>query len=406
MIVAASPVIAIAVLCVPVVVLASFKSSWASAFSRVLRHAEGRSGVGAIRRPRQGSVIRPGGPLTDPVVAQEYLDECRARGLSEATIRRYNYVIKALDQIGAGSYSPGDMTKERLSEWAVWMRETRKRAGSDIGLAARFLKWVAWKDTHPEWIEIPHMIPAHLRILHTRSLHRVTRPEMPVLTFSQMQSLIESSQALECARQREDQDLVCGPGSGEPGPCRNSALLALLWDTGFRIGEALSMDTRHVFQAADVKGVLRWFAYCPRSKTRPRKVILSDSLPIMLPYVRDRGPDEPLWTSTGGKRLNYHSWKGCLNRIIEIARRTDPVISFPRGSKSHLIRHSRATYLANQGWNEAMLMNRFGWDRPDMAAHYVEQARLDTGTALDRVYNPLSLHHSPRTGTPEVMSGT
>jgi integrase len=324
-------------------------------------------------RPDKGPEIR-----TDPATVDEYVEECRAGGLSEASIRRYRYVIKTLDLIGAQSYQPDEMTPKKLADWAKEIRRTQKRADSHIEVAVRFLKWTAWRQTHPEWINIPHLMPEHLRALKQRSRRKPERREMPVLTPSQVQSLLDACE---------------NTANGE----RNAALIALLWDTGFRIGEALSMHTRDIFQENDYKGIPRWYAYCPHSKTQPRRVVLCDSAPILRAYIKDRDPETPLWASQKGSPLGYHSWKSVLNKIVSLAQRADPGIKFPKGSKSHLFRHSRATFLANQGWTEATIMKHFGWTEPSMAAHYIEQSRIDTGEAFDRMqgnYTPLRMSGS------------
>ena len=317
---------------------------------------------------------------TDPGTVEEYLEECRARGLRPATLKIYFYIIRTLDTIGARSYKPDQTTPQRLAEWVIQIRKKYAQPHNHIGVAARFLKWSCWKDTHPEWIDMPYMIPEHLRILRQRTRTKKPPRELPILTPQQVETLIETCQYTTI-------------------PKRNRALIALLWDTGFRIGEALSMKTKHIYTGTDQKGKQRWYAYCPESKTQPRKVVLHDSLPILQQYTKERDPDTYLWTDGKGKPLSYHTWKTILNRIIEIARKKDSSIVFPKGCKSHLFRHSRATYLANQGWNEAMLMKRFGWTEPRMAAHYVEQSRIDTGAAFDRMDQETNTHANTSSNT-------
>jgi integrase len=258
------------------------------------------------------------------------------------------------------------MTSEKLTRWALEMRKEHRNAGSHIGVAAMFLKWFAWRDTHPEWLGMDNMIPDHLRSLCTMRQRTRHRKEVPVLTPQQVRSLIQACRYTH-------------------NPMRNRSLIAMLWDTGFRIGELLNMKNRHIYRRADRRGVLRWFAECPVSKTKPRKVVLCESIPIIRESVKNREPDTPLWVNKNGNPLRYSSWRICLEGIIRNATRIDPMIKFPEGKKSHLFRHSRATYLANNGWNESMLLKHFGWSSMEMAAHYVEEAGIDTGAAFDQL---------------------
>lgn len=307
---------------------------------------------------------------TDPESVQQYLEEGRVRGLRPTTLRLYGFFIRTLDVIGAESYQPSEMTSEKLARWAINVRKKYARPEAHIGVVARFLKWAHWRHKHPEWVEMPYMIPEHLRILRRRRRKNKEPRELPILTPKQIKVLLQA-----CRQTRH--------------PERNEALITLLWDTGFRISEALSMRSKHIYQSPDHKGVQRWYAYCPISKTKPRKVVLHDSKDIMQQYVKQKDPDAPLWTSKEGRSLDYSTWQTTLKRIITLAKRIDPSIRFPKGCKSHLFRHSRATYLADKGWNEAMLMKRFGWTQSRMATHYVEQSRIDTGAALDKIPNSL-----------------
>jgi hypothetical protein len=90
-------------------------------------------------------------------------------------------MIKTLDIIEARSYQPDQMTPQRLAEWVIQIRQRYAQPYNNIGVAARFLKWVHWKDTHTEWLDIPYMIPEHLRILRQRRRRKPTPRELPRL---------------------------------------------------------------------------------------------------------------------------------------------------------------------------------------------------------------------------------
>ena len=126
-------------------------------------------------------------------LAEEFFEQCEARGLRPATIGRYRYVIRTLRSIDAKTCSPKELTSEKLTKWALEMRKRYKDAGSHIGIAAMFLKWAAWRNTHPEWLQMDYMIPDHLRTLCTmRERNRRGMGEVPVLTPVQVRSLIQT----------------------------------------------------------------------------------------------------------------------------------------------------------------------------------------------------------------------
>lgn len=86
---------------------------------------------------------------TDPESVQQYLEECRARGLRPATLRLYGFFIRTLDTIGAKSYQPSEMTSEKLAQWAIDVRKRYARPETHIGVVARFLKWAYWRHIRP-----------------------------------------------------------------------------------------------------------------------------------------------------------------------------------------------------------------------------------------------------------------
>ena len=107
---------------------------------------------------------------TDPESAKQYLKECQVRGLRPTTLRLYGFFIRTLDTIGARSYQPSEITSEKLAQWAIDVRKRYARPDNHIGVVARFLKWAYWRNKHPEWMEMPYMIPEHLRILRQRRI--------------------------------------------------------------------------------------------------------------------------------------------------------------------------------------------------------------------------------------------
>jgi integrase/recombinase XerD len=158
---------------------------------------------------------------------------------------------------------------------------------------------------------------------------------------------------------------------------RDRALVLMHYESGCRIGETLSLRIRNV--AFDKYGaVLR-----VDGKTGPRRVRVVAATPALAAWL-DIHPfkdDEnaPLWIGVGTvgryKSLNYEAARICLKRLVIRAGLNKRVYT-------HLLRHSRATELAND-LTESQLKEMFGWVQgSDMPSTYVHLSGRDVDTAL------------------------
>lgn len=177
---------------------------------------------------------------------------------------------------------------------------------------------------------------------------------------------------------------------------RDAAIVALLYDSGCRIGELLSMRVRDV--EFDEQGAIVTF---PRGKTGWRKnrvVFAASYLRIWLSvheYIEDR--EGPLFYSRNGHYLDDtldavnkaqpgNKEKNALSP--DGIRRNLKIIAVKAGIKRrihpHLFRHSRATELANH-MTEQQLKKQLGWTAGSvMAAKYVHLTDKDTERAILR----------------------
>lgn len=134
---------------------------------------------------------------------------------------------------------------------------------------------------------------------------------------------------------------------------RNRALLALLYDTAMRIGEALALTREDVLDGRATKVRLRH-----TKSGRPRTVFLSeDTRELLYAYVKER-PDglfAPLFVShgrNGGRPLSRrHAWQ-----IVKDAARAEGLYDT---TSPHSLRHRRAQDLLDEGmaleWVAALL---------------------------------------------------
>lgn len=156
---------------------------------------------------------------------------------------------------------------------------------------------------------------------------------------------------------------------------RQKALVACLFDGGFRIEEFLNIRNSDV---ALVEGNVPFYRLTVReefSKTNGRTVAMywSHSYEAISQWLssRDAGnaPDDPFFPGT------YNGVRMTLTRLGQrLGRRIHP----------HLFRHSSATYYAIKGWNEFKMNYRYGWSKnSDMGRHYVERAKISDAEESD-----------------------
>lgn len=147
---------------------------------------------------------------------------------------------------------------------------------------------------------------------------------------------------------------------------RLKALIAVCYESGLRIGEALQMHVRDV----DVQE--QCVALTVSGKTGPRQAYSIESLPLLANWLDqhpDRNnPDAWLWTDDT-KPLTYDRVRFKLQECRRKAKISKRVFW-------HLFRHSSATNNADLG--EPMLRNVYGWsknsDEPSTYVHLSGEA--------------------------------
>jgi len=161
---------------------------------------------------------------------------------------------------------------------------------------------------------------------------------------------------------------------------RDKAFILVLYESGCRIGELLTLRLRNV--QFDKFGCV----LIVNGKTGSRRVRLILSSPKLGQWIenhpRKDDPEAPLWVTIGMNSRNtilkYTSIRSHLKKIARKARLKKRV--YP-----HLFRHSRATHLANK-LTEAQMKQYFGWvQSSDMASTYVHLSGRDVDNALLKI---------------------
>ena len=160
---------------------------------------------------------------------------------------------------------------------------------------------------------------------------------------------------------------------------RDKAIVALLFDSGVRVGELMTLRVKDVNLETDPGHII------VNGKTGMRKIPIRFSAPYIayyLTYMKGKAPGSPLWLNVGqnsdkNASPDYWAFRAMLKRLgvqAKIKKRIYP----------HLFRHSRASYYANK-LTEQQLKMFFGWTGgSDMAATYVHLSGRDIDNAVLR----------------------
>lgn len=161
---------------------------------------------------------------------------------------------------------------------------------------------------------------------------------------------------------------------------RDKAFIALLWETGARIGEIINLKVSSFEDREHGKKVV------VRGKTGARRLPVISSIPQLQNWLnnhpRKEDPEAPLWCRLNGKKAGEQVSYRYLTKML---KKTAGKADIDKPANPHHFRHSRATYLANR-LTESQLSEWFGWvqgsDRPATYVHL-------SGREIDLKYDQL-----------------
>ena len=158
---------------------------------------------------------------------------------------------------------------------------------------------------------------------------------------------------------------------------RNKAIIAVLYDSGCRIGEIRTMRIGSV--AFDQYGARIQIT----GKTGDRSLRLTISVPFLANWINNHpkrdDPYAPLWLTQRGTPMRYQNFQGLIPKIAKAAGIKTRV-------HAHLLRHSRATFLASY-LTESQLCARFGWIHgSEQPGTYVHLSGRDSDDAILKLY--------------------
>jgi len=160
---------------------------------------------------------------------------------------------------------------------------------------------------------------------------------------------------------------------------RDKAMVLVLYETGCRIGELLSLRVKNV--SFDQYGATLRVT----GKTGDRRVRIISSAPALASWLEHyegaKDPEAVLWPprSNNNHATNLAAMHRSVYKILETLAKKAGI---NKKVYPHLFRHSRATFLASK-LTEAQMKEYFGWTQSsDMASVYVHLSGRDVDQAL------------------------
>ncbi len=162
---------------------------------------------------------------------------------------------------------------------------------------------------------------------------------------------------------------------------RDKAVIALLYDSGIRVGELVNMRIKDINLKEEPAHIT------VDGKTGQRRVPILFSAPYMAVYFEsqtEKKAVDPLWSAGGSwSNMNWSIDEAGIRKILrEVAKKA----GIEKRIYPYLFRHSRATYYANQ-LTEQTLKAIFGWSGSStMVSIYVHMSGRDVDNAVLQVY--------------------
>lgn len=158
---------------------------------------------------------------------------------------------------------------------------------------------------------------------------------------------------------------------------RDKALVAVLYESGCRIQEVLTLKIKNV--TFDQYGAIINVS----GKTGSRRIRLIFAVPYLQEWLNrnigNRDPEAFLWITRNNKLIGYAS----IRKLLKVLAKNADV---KKKVNPHNFRHARASYLANY-LTESQLKEVFGWTQASrMASVYIHLSGKNTDQAILKIY--------------------
>lgn len=291
----------------------------------------------------------------------KFIDDLISEGLGKARISKYMYTVKKIMIMVKKDFekiTEKDVRKLvkniEESSFALWTKHDYKV------VIKRFVRWLRKTEDFPEEVKwIKTGMKKNCKIL-----------PQDILTQQEIINLIRTAKGT-----------------------RDKALISILYESGMRIKELLTLRIRHVeFDSYGARIICS-------GKTGMRRIRIVASVPYLKRWLNEHpkndDPNSPLWLSWNGfkkvkdnegSRIKYESEAICYRRVSDLLRDIALKCGIKKRVNPHSFRHARATHLANK-LTEAQMKEFFGWTQSsEMASIYVHLSGRDTEDAILKIY--------------------
>jgi len=277
---------------------------------------------------------------------ERFKRKLESEGLSQHRVKKY---LDTLRLIGERLGDFEEATEQDIREYVRWLEAQPYSAWTKQSykvILKRFYRWLKGGDEE---------YPPEVRWIKTTLKEKDRLLPKDLLTEEEIRKLVEAAD----------------------NP-RDRAFIMLLYETGGRIGEVGSLRIRDIDFKREYASVIL------KGKTGSRRVPVVSSVPFLLTWLDHhpdgKNPDAPLWPKfSDGKPMTYPA----LAKVLRVAGER---AGFKKRIHPHLLRHSRATFLASK-LTEAQMNALFGWKQgSEMPSTYVHLSGRDIDDAVLGIY--------------------
>lgn len=289
---------------------------------------------------------------------QDFLEYLRKRKYSEETIYNYERDLKLFDYyLQQNSLSFGRVDRAIMKDYGKYLlsqdRKTiEKHATAEKRLQSSSLnRFLSSVRSYLRWmIEMDYPVPIPPEAV---KLVKTERRHAHVAEMNELVKVIEAPSSLENRKVLAD---------------RNRAMLEVLFSTGMRISELLSLNRTHIDHSGRIfiqgKGKKQRFVYMtPRAFTHLNEYLKhrTDNLQaLFIPYRGKNSNDQAGYK----RRISANYVQERIKFYREKLKINIPI-------SPHSLRHGFATYLAENGANPAAIQILLGHESLDTTTRYV-----------------------------------
>lgn len=299
----------------------------------------------AIKRLKNSNI-----PEQDKALIFKFKDYVSVMGLSNHRILKYLDVLRKIAEWIEVPFEKA--TKEHIMNLVLIIQKkeeyTERTKLQYKVMLKKFYKWLRNKDIDDidEWIT-----PKEVKWIKTTIPKNKKKLPEELINIQDVEKMIKSAD--------------------HP---RDKAFVSLLYESGFRIEELLTLYIKNV--ALDEYGAKIMIR---QGKTGMRPVRVVASAPYLSSWLENHplgdNPEAPLWVGIGTRNKNkmfcYENARTLIRKIVKkanIKKRIHP----------HLFRHSRVTYFSKKKFTHEQLCQYFGWvDGSEMPSLYTHLAARD-----------------------------